>query len=569
MGLVGDLVVSLVVLGGVVQTSWFGHQQEKKERYHEIPNQAHPSDTILETQDPLPNILQEDVSQITEDHLPKDIQYMQVAIIACVCMCDSFALTFLFPFVVFMVTDFNLTENPSEIGFYVGLLVSSFPFAQFLSSFVIGHLSDKIGRRPVLMWGLLANAVTLTLFGFSKSYKEAIFFRILSGLTNGNNGVSKSCLAESTRRSHHSKVFSSLSLVWGIGNIAGPSIGGLASKPAETFEFFEGTVFETYPYLLPCVIIAAGQLIGFFVSIFYLTESKGSKERYELENGITPAVSPMDTALLKTPQPAVDEIKVASPSEDEPKTRMQSILASLSATLRDTKMLLTTRAVIAIILMYALIMLAFTMFEEVFTIWAATDPSLGGLGFNSVEIGTAYSISGLVIVIVQIFLFPPIVDRIGPLVSFKVSIFAAAFVFMNIFFLRELHPLKQTHLILFWTIFMGLLSLKTVLSSFVYPPCFMLTNMAAPPGMIGATNGVVNSFTALSRTFAPFFGGMLFSWSLKTGLGYPFDYHFVGVLCAILSFTAFIFAFLYPKHVVEEEMRFIKRSKSQAEALEP
>ena len=93
------------------------------------------------------NLLDEDGDE--ESHLPEGIPYMQLFVLICAILCDALGVTFLFPFVSFMVADFHVSEDEKEVGRYAGLLAACFSFAQFLSSFWYGMISDRIGRRPV------------------------------------------------------------------------------------------------------------------------------------------------------------------------------------------------------------------------------------------------------------------------------------------------------------------------------------------------------------------------------------------------------------------------------------
>jgi len=107
-----------------------------------------------------------------------------------------------YPFVAYMVADFfywldrNDEETDKIVSFYSGLVASCFSLAQFISSFVWGWLSDRKGRRPILLIGMLGNAITAPLFGLAPNYTLAVIFRSLSGLINGNVGVAKAYARE-------------------------------------------------------------------------------------------------------------------------------------------------------------------------------------------------------------------------------------------------------------------------------------------------------------------------------------------------------------------------------------
>ncbi|KAF9391701.1 hypothetical protein CPC16_004053, partial [Podila verticillata] len=113
--------------------------------------------------------------------------------------------------------DFGITENEDEIGFFCGLIASSFFFAQFCTSIFWGYMSDRYGRRPILLLGLIGSTIASLFFGLSKSLAWAIVSRSMCGLLNGNVGVAKSMLGEIADPSNQSQAFSIFGFAWGIG----------------------------------------------------------------------------------------------------------------------------------------------------------------------------------------------------------------------------------------------------------------------------------------------------------------------------------------------------------------
>lgn len=103
---------------------------------------------------------------------------------------EAFIATFLFPFAAFMVEDFHVVSRSEDIGYYAGILASVFFGAQFCTSFFWGHISDKVGRKLAMLTGLVGSVVGLGVFGFSRTYAQAILGRALSGALSGNIGAS-------------------------------------------------------------------------------------------------------------------------------------------------------------------------------------------------------------------------------------------------------------------------------------------------------------------------------------------------------------------------------------------
>jgi len=91
----------------------------------------------------------------------------------------------IFPYIYFMIKDFKVAKDDYEISVYAGLVTSAFAFAEFLSGVAWGRLSDKIGRKPVLLTGLFGTALSMLIFGFAPNLQVALLARALGGLLNG------------------------------------------------------------------------------------------------------------------------------------------------------------------------------------------------------------------------------------------------------------------------------------------------------------------------------------------------------------------------------------------------
>lgn len=91
----------------------------------------------------------------------------------------------IFPYVYYMILDFDITSDTRQIAVYVGLVTSAFAFAEFSSGVAWGRISDRIGRKPVLLTGLAGTALSMLVFGFASSLPIALLGRALGGLLNG------------------------------------------------------------------------------------------------------------------------------------------------------------------------------------------------------------------------------------------------------------------------------------------------------------------------------------------------------------------------------------------------
>lgn len=91
----------------------------------------------------------------------------------------------IFPYVYYMILSFDITSDNRKLAVYVGMVTSSFAFAEFSSGVAWGRISDRVGRKPVLLFGLAGTALSMLLFGFAPNLPTALLARALGGLLNG------------------------------------------------------------------------------------------------------------------------------------------------------------------------------------------------------------------------------------------------------------------------------------------------------------------------------------------------------------------------------------------------
>ena len=113
----------------------------------------------------------------------------------------------------------KLYIGPRFINMHSIAAASVFFIAQFCTAIMWGRVSDRYGRRPVLLTGLIGNSVSSCLFGLSKNLWWAIGSRALCGIMNGNSGVARSMVSEITDNTNKAKAFSIFGFCWGAGMI--------------------------------------------------------------------------------------------------------------------------------------------------------------------------------------------------------------------------------------------------------------------------------------------------------------------------------------------------------------
>jgi MFS family permease len=187
----------------------------------------------------------------------------------------------IFPYAYRMIESFNVAKDPDKISIYAGMLITAFAFAEFSTGVIWGRISDKVGRKPVLIGGLGGTALSMIIFGFATDLQTAIIARALGGLLNGNVGVLQTTVAELvTVKEHQPRAYSIMPFVWCLGSIIGPVLGGALSQPCSAYPwlFDKDSIFSSYPFLLPNLVCVVILIFGIAVGILFLEETHANKK---------------------------------------------------------------------------------------------------------------------------------------------------------------------------------------------------------------------------------------------------------------------------------------------------
>jgi MFS family permease len=154
---------------------------------------------------------------------PRSTQQNQptLLILALIMMINALSYGVIIPLVYPLAERFGL--GPTGLSW----LLASFSLAQFLATPVIGRLSDRFGRKPLLLLSVLGSSLSMALMALAINPVSLFLARIIDGVTGGNNSVAQAAIADSTSGADRAKAFGLLGAAFGFGFLFGPAIGGL------------------------------------------------------------------------------------------------------------------------------------------------------------------------------------------------------------------------------------------------------------------------------------------------------------------------------------------------------
>lgn len=129
---------------------------------------------------------------------------------------------------------------------WYGFLIAAYPAAQFFGAPILGALSDRFGRKPVLLLSLLGTALGYALFalGISEQLLSLLFIsRLLDGFTGGNIATAMSAIADVSTNENRTRNFGLIGMAFGLGFILGPFFGGLLADSTLVSWFSGSTPF--------------------------------------------------------------------------------------------------------------------------------------------------------------------------------------------------------------------------------------------------------------------------------------------------------------------------------------
>eukprot|EP01036_Dinobryon_divergens_P025839 gene25839-34427_t len=193
----------------------------------------------------------------TQQRVQSPLQYKKIFLLGMILIANNTSMWMIFSFLPTMVNFYYPLIPEHELGYKSGMLGAAYSAGGLLGNVVWGAASDRYGRRPALLGGLLGTALSAICFGFSPSYSFAVLSRFIWGILNGNIGVTKTYLGEISDDTNSARGMALYGVIGGSGRIIGPLLGGLLYDPARIYPAaFRSSPFEHFPFALPALFVS-------------------------------------------------------------------------------------------------------------------------------------------------------------------------------------------------------------------------------------------------------------------------------------------------------------------------
>ncbi|KAF8250546.1 MFS general substrate transporter [Wilcoxina mikolae CBS 423.85] len=436
----------------------------------------------------------------------------QLVILAIISLAEQTALNSISPYLPEMAATFPEVDL-RRVGLFVGIIASSFAAAQFATNMFWGRLSDRIGRKPVILLGTLLTSVCFFAFGFCRTLKQAIVVQVLMGLVNANAGVVATVLGEITDKSNQTSAFSWLPIVYGVGAITGPILGGLLVNPCPNSTGPISRIFAKYPYLLPNLVSSILLLVDLVMSLFMLDESLAEAQQLPPLGARMRCFFSWLWQFMASYRPSYLRVR-DSDEEIVSEEDLQGTLAESCPTLLPEShedisyREILVPQIVLLLITYTLFNLNNIAFNSLYPIYVSA-PRPTGRELSPKEIGLSLSFAGAVGIGFQAFLFNHIHGKFGNVwcyrfafVGFIISFFGMPLVGIN----------KSASKERIWAELSFALLLKSI-STVGGLTCAMLllTNASPKASTLGTLNGLAQTLSAGGRAVGPFVSGALFT----------------------------------------------------------
>jgi DHA1 family tetracycline resistance protein-like MFS transporter len=251
----------------------------------------------------------------------------------------------------------------------IGLLTATYSFFQLLAAPVLGRLSDRFGRKKILILSQLGSALGFIILAFANSLPLLFLSRIIDGLTGGNISIAQAYIADVTDKKNRARGMGLIGAAFGLGFIFGPALGGALSKIS---------------YSTPALVAAFVSFLTVLTTILFLKETVDTKKALE-----------------------------------SPKTEFS---------FKELKIVLLIPNLSFLIIIFFLINLAFSLTQGNLALWTENT-----FGYDPSKNGFIFAYVGVLAVLVQVVVLPFLLKKLNENIILKIASFSLFLSFFLIF----------------------------------------------------------------------------------------------------------------------------------------
>ena len=240
-----------------------------------------------------------------------------------------------------------IAEKYHATATQIGLLTAAYSFFQLVASPILGKLSDRYGRKKILMISQFGSAIGYLMLAFSNNLPLLFVSRIIDGITGGNISIAQAYIADVTTKENRAKGMGMIGAAFGLGFIFGPAIGGFLSQ---------------FGYMYPALFAMVVGLITVLLTHLFLPETVNIKEREH--------IAPTPFSLI------------------------------------EIKKVLIKSGIGYLIVIFLLLNTSFSLFTGIFALWTQKK-----FGFGATENGYFFAYIGILSVIAQLKVLPYLATR--------------------------------------------------------------------------------------------------------------------------------------------------------------
>jgi MFS family permease len=397
-----------------------------------------------------------------------------------------------------MILEIGVVDDPENVGFYSGIIESIFAAMSLFAIMPCSALSDRYGRKPIIVFGTAGLAISISLFGMSQSFWFMIVTRCLGGTLAGSWSAMKIMIGEMTDKTNQATAFVGLSIFYRLGQVIGQPLGGFLAHPERNFPIFRSQFWYDYPFSLPCFVAAGVAIIAIILGSLFLEETLPSKQKKINASG--------------SRYGAIEGSKLSPPPSKSVGIRKSDEIKR--PPLRDV---LTPQVVSLMISTAGMVFASETLFA-LYPLFAFTPIASGGLGLNEAEIGMHMAVRAIVNIAIMV-LFGWLQPRMGMstvrLYQLMMSMWPASVLFFP--YLNYLA--RQGGSMVFFNFVLFICFVVWSFAGLAWTSIGVMANDASPSASALATiNGISQMAISLPQALSPAFVTSLFAYSIESGI---------------------------------------------------